>query len=181
MKTLKFFRMDFILLSVAILMAYTSCKKDDVTDETSADYIGVWVTEITYSPEDGGFVLKDVINFSRNSFTEVAKVKDDNSGSWIDIAGRKGTFTVANGKMNISLTEAGMTTTDPLSGGPTGSIMYYKEGTTEFSNILIEMEMTQNYTALYSISDNTMTLKADNNNDGSYDDQDEVNIYTKQQ
>ena len=73
-----------------------------------------------------------------------------------------------------------MTTIDPVSGGPTGTIIYYQEGTTEFSNILIEMEMKQDYTALYSISNNSMTLKADNNNNGSYDDLDEVNIYTKQ-
>ncbi len=181
MKTRKYTnRINSILLGAAILLAFTACKKDEAVDEKPVDYVGVWVTEKSYAPEDGGFTIKDVINLSKNSFTEVAKIKDDNSGSWIDMVGRKGTFTVSNGAMNISITEAGMTTVDPVSGGPTGNITYYSEGTTEFSNILNEMEMKQNYSALYSISNNSMTLKADNNDNGSYDDADEVNVYTKQ-
>ena len=68
----------------------------------------------------------------------------------------------------------------PVSGGPTGKITYYSAGTAEFSNILELMEMKQNYTALYSVSNNSMTLKTDDNNNGSYDDQDEINTFTRQ-
>ncbi len=180
MKTLKFSnRFNLILLSAAILLAFTSCEKDDPV-EIPAEYVGIWVTEKTVAPEDGGFTVKDIINFSKNSFTEVAKVKEDDTDTWVDLIGRKGTFTVSNGEMSISITEAGMTSVDPASGDPTGTITYYKTGTTEFNNILTEMEMKQNYNALYSISNNSMTLKADNNDNGSYDDEDEVNVFTKQ-
>lgn len=180
MKARKFLeRPNFILLSVAILLAFTSCKEDDPV-EKPVDYVGVWVMERTFTPEDGGFTIKDIVSFSENSFTEVAKTKDEDSGSWIDMVGRKGTFTVLNGEMNISITDAGMTTVDPVSGGPTGKITYYSAGTAEFSNILELMEMKQNYTALYSVSNNSMTLKTDDNNNGSYDDQDEINTFTRQ-
>lgn len=180
MKTKILNGLNFMLLSATILLAFTSCKKDEVVVEKAVDYVGVWVMEKTYAPEDGGFTIKDVVNFSEHSFTEVAKVKDDNTNSWIDLVGRKGTFTVLNGEMNISLTEAGTTSVDPVSGGPTGNITYYKEGTTEFSSLLTELEMAKNYKALYTVSNNSMTLKADNNNNGSYDDLDEINTYTKQ-
>lgn len=181
MKTLKFFNaFNFMLFNAAILLAFTSCKKDEVVVEKPVDYVGVWVMEKTYAPEDGGFTIKDVINLSKNSFTEVAKVKDDNTNSWIDLVGRKGTFVISNGEMNISLTEAGTTSVDPVSGGPTGNITFYKAGTTEFSDLLTELEMAKDYKALYTVSNNSMTLKADNNNNGSYDDLDEINTYTKQ-
>lgn len=180
MKTKILNGLNFMLLSATILLAFTSCKKDEVVAETPVDYVGVWVMEKTYAPEDGGFTIKDVVSFSKNSFTEVAKVRDDNTNSWIDLVGRKGTFTVLNGEMNISLTEAGTTSADPVSGRPTGNIIYYKEGTTEFSSLLTELEMAKNYKALYTVSNNSMTLKADNNNNGSYDDLDEINTYTKQ-
>lgn len=180
MKTRKFLeRPNFILLSVAIMLAFVACKKDEVVDEKPADYVGVWMLEKTYAPEDGGFIIKDVINFSENSFTEVAKTKDSNN-LWIDLVGRKGTFTVSNGEMIISLTEVGTTGVDPVSGGPNGVITYYKDKTPEFSALLIEMEMAKDYKASYTVSNNSMTLKADNNNNGSYDDQDEVNTYTRQ-
>ncbi len=180
MKTKFLNGLNFMLLSATILLSFTSCKKDEVVVEKPVDYVGVWVMEKTYAPEDGGFTIKDVVNFSKNSFTEVAKVKDDNTNSWIDLVGRKGTFTVLNGEMNISLTEAGTTSVDPVSGGPTGNITFYKAGTTEFSDLLTELEMAKDYKALYTVSNTSMTLKADNNNNGSYDDQDEINTYTKQ-
>jgi hypothetical protein len=179
MKTTFVNRLNFILLSAVILFAFASCKKDDPV-EKPVDYVGVWVLEKTLAPEDGGFIFKDVINFSKNSFIEVAKIKDTDSNSWIDLVGRKGTLTISNGEMNISITEAGMTTIDPVSGDPTGNITYYKAGTTEFSALLTEMEMAKEYKALFTVSNNSMTLKADNNNNGSYDDLDEINTYTRQ-
>lgn len=179
MKTKFLSRLNFMMLSAAFMLAVVACKKDEVVDEKPADYVGVWMLEKTYAPEDGGFIIKDVINFSENSFTEVAKTKDKNN-LWIDLVGRKGTFTVSNGEMITSLTEAGTTGVDPVSGGPTGVITYYKDGTPEFSALLIEFEMAKNYKALYTVSNNSMMLKADNNNNGSYDDLDEANTYFKQ-
>lgn len=179
MKTKFLSRLNFMMLGAAIILAFVACKKDEVVDETPADYVGVWALEKTYAPEDGGFIIKDVINFSENSFTEVAKTRDSNN-LWIDLVGRKGTFTVSNGEMIISLTEAGTTGVDPVSGGPTGVITYYKDGTPEFSDLLTELEMAKDYKALYTVSNNSMTLKADNNKNGSYDDLDETNTYSRQ-
>jgi hypothetical protein len=168
------------LLVFAASMAFmiSSCETDD-KDSKPSDYIGVWAMEQTVSTEAGNIELKDIITFTQSNFTEVAKIMDTTTGNWIDFIGRKGDITVSSGGMDVSLTEAGTTSVD-ISGNPTGVIIYYKEGTDEFSEMLISFEMSKDYKAKYTIADNKLTLKADNNNNGSFEDEDEVHIFTNQ-
>lgn len=182
MKTKKFFiSARVIVFSVFVLSVMESCKKDEKADNPGvfSDYTGTWVTEKTFDLEDGSYVIRDVVVFTADHFTEVAKMKNP-QGEWIDITGRKGTITANAGVFNVTLTEAGCTTYDEETSMPTGIINYYDAGTPEFNQVLTEMEMMQNYQALYAVSGNTLTLKTDDNQNGSYDDQDEVVVFTKQ-
>jgi hypothetical protein len=181
MKTLRFFNYAKLLGMTAIaFLVVTSCKEDD-NDDQPDDYIGVWVTERTELTEDGYIEIQDIVDFSANSFVETASMKDPDTDTWIDIVGRKGKIKVVNGAMDVSLTEAGYTSVDEETEFPTGIIVYYKAGTSEFANLLVELEMSKDYKALYTVSEDELTLKADNNNNGSFDDEDEVNVFIRQE
>lgn len=179
MKMIKSPKTSLLLFIAASILTVSSCKKDDDDDNKQTDYVGIWATEETVPTDEGSITIKDVITFSENSFTEVAKVKDPSTDKWVDLLGRKGSINANTGEMNVTLTEAGATTVD-IKGEPTGVLVYYKDGTSEFAELLLEMEMSKNYKAKYTISGNSLTLKADNNNNGSFDDEDEVHIFTKQ-
>ncbi len=168
----------FAIVSIVILFV-SSCDKDDDEDSTPTDYLGTWVTEQTVPTDLGELQVRDIITFSPTTFTEVAKILDESTNNWIDFIGRKGNIAVGKGSMDVTLTEAGTTGLDDL-GNPTGVITYYKDGTTEFDQVLQLMEMEKQYKAIYTVSGNTMTLKSDNNKNGSYDDEDEVHVFTKQ-
>jgi hypothetical protein len=161
-----------------VVLSVSSCKKDD-KESTPTDFLGTWVTEQTVNTNAGNLQVRDIITFSPTSFNEVAKILDESTSNWIDFIGRKGNIVVGKGSMDVTLTEAGTTGVDAL-GNPTGVITYYKEGTPEFNQVLQLMEMEKQYKALYTVSGSSMTLKADNNNNGSYDDEDEVHVFTKQ-
>ena len=177
MKTPLIVNKAMLLVTVAVILIHvTSCRKDEKADKP-ADYVGTWICDKTVDSEDGSFVIRDVVTFSKNSFTEVAKIQDTD-GNWLSIIGRKGNFTPGDGKMDVSLTEAGMTGFDS-NGNPTGNIVYYKAGTSEFSDVLVEMEMSQHYKAQYSVAGSSLTLTADTNDNGSYDDED-VYVFAKQ-
>jgi hypothetical protein len=167
-----------LAISAITLLAVTSCKKDD-NDDKSAEYIGSWGTVKTVPSEDGELEIQDMVNFTTSSFNEVASIKDPLNDEWIAVVGRKGRITEKSGEMDVSITEVGYTTVDEETELPTGVILYYKEGTDEFSELLEELEMSQNYKARYTVDADELTLKADNNNNGSFDDEDEVNIFIR--
>jgi len=169
----------FAFVSISVL-SVSSCKKDDDKDSTPTDFLGTWVTEQTVPTDLGDLQVRDIITFTSTSFTEVAKILDESSDEWIDFIGRKGKIVVKKGSMDVTLTEAGTSELDE-NGVPTGVITYYKDGTAEFTQILQFMEMEKQYKALYTVTGSSMTLKADNNNNGSYDDEDEVHVFTKQE
>lgn len=168
----------FVFVSIALL-SVSSCKKDDDDDKTPTDFLGTWVAEETVPTDLGDLQVRDIVTFTPTNFTEVAKIYDESSDEWIDFIGRKGNIVVHTGSMDVTLTEAGTAELDDL-GNPTGAITYYKDGTQEFTQILEFLEMEKNYKALYTVSGSTLTLKSDDNNNGSYDDEDEVHVFTKQ-
>jgi hypothetical protein len=173
------FRTAILALVSTAVLSVSSCKKDDDKDSTPTDFLGTWVTEQTVPTDLGDIQVRDIITFTPADFSEVAKVLDESTNEWIDFIGRKGKIVVRKGSMDVTLTEAGTSELDE-NGNPTGVITYYKEGTTEFTQILQFMEMEKQYKALYTVSGSSMTLKADNNNNGSYDDEDEVHVFEKQ-
>lgn len=172
-------KLKILVVLSTLIFTFSACDKDDDEDDKTADYVGTWSTEQTLQTDIGTFEVRDILTLAENSFTEVAKIKNPVTNTWVDYIGRKGTFTVSSDELNVSLTEAGATAID-ISGNPTGQIVYYKAGTPEFTALLTEFEMTKDYKAKYTVSGNTLTLKADNNNNGSFDDEDEVLVFTKQ-
>jgi hypothetical protein len=177
MKTLRFKNYSKILaITVLMVIAISSCKKDD--SDGPAVYVGEWITHRTINSEGTSVNIKDVIKFKESSFTEVASMQDPETNKWIDIMGRKGDFTIDGEEMDVTITSVGFTTED-ADGLPTGIIQYYKDGTSEFYDLLSSMEMSQDYTAEYKVKGDKLTLKADNNNNGSYDEEDEVNVFTR--
>lgn len=179
MKTRKFFNhAKFFGLVVLAILFVTSCwEKDD--DDNSTDFIGTWVT-VKSVPSDEGYVeIQDIIDFTEKTFTETGSIWDPESEEWIDIVGRKGKITASDGEMDVNLTELGYTLVDEETQLPLGIIVYYAEGTEEFNSLLYELEMSKNYKAEYTVSEDELTLKADNNNNGSFDDDDEVNTFSR--
>lgn len=170
------------VLAIAALMffAANACEKDDKKEE-SRNYVGAWSTVKSVATEDGDIEVLDIVQFTVDGFVEVASVLDPESNEWVDLIGRKGDITVKSGQMDVSIIEIGFSEVDETTGSPTGELIYFEEGTEEFSALLEELEMSQNYKALYTISDDEMTLKADNNNNGSFDDEDEVDVFTRQE
>ncbi len=178
MKT-KITRYSMLLVFTTVaLVAFYGCDKDDDNDEPR-DYVGQWVTVRTIETDEGDLEVQDVINFTANGFTEVASIEDPLSEEWVDLIGRKGEFTVSSGLMNVTLTEAGFSELDEVTGFPTGEIVNYEDGTDEFDELLEEFEMIPSYKAKYTVSGDNLTLKSDNNNNGSYDDEDEVYTFTR--
>jgi len=167
----------FFFASVSVLFV-SSCKDDD-DDKVPTDFLGTWVTEETITTELGDLQLRDILTFNPTSFTEVIKIYDDVNEVWIDYIGRKADIVVRQGSMDVTITEVGTTSLDD-EGYPTGNITYYADGTDEFDQIISFLEMEKEYKALYTVTGSSMTLKSDDNNDGSYDEDDEVHVFTKQ-
>ena len=178
MKTMKISKnFKLLLFGTLLLGTIASCKKDD--SDGPKDYVGDWVTEKTVETVEGSLDLKDIVKFKESTFTETVSMYDPISDEWINMIGRKGDFTAEDGEMDVTITAIGYSTEDDITGYPTGNIVYYKDGTDEFDELLVELEMSKNYKALYTIEDDKLTLKADDNNNGKYDDEDEVNIFTR--
>ncbi len=96
--------------------------------------------------------------------------------------GQKGTFTVENDILTITLTSIGMAEINQTTFMPVGNIVYYNTGTTEFNNMLQQAGIDDPiFKARYSVSGNELTLQLDFNNNGSFDDDvDETEVFIRQ-
>ncbi len=177
MKTMKSLNQSgLLIISLFVFSLLSSCKKDNV----NPDYVGTWVATGTINLSNMTMDYKDVITFSTSSFEDIGKVKNPVTSAWLDFVGLKGSMTVNGNVMDITLTDAGITTFDAVTGLPTGTLVYYKDNQSEFSTILTQSGMKKTFQSEYSISGNNLTLKTDLNNDGDYTDANETTVYTKQ-
>lgn len=165
-----------VILLTLLVSVFSSCKKDD----PDPDYVGTWVVLGTYNDGDQTIEMKESITFSKNSFTQKRQLKNPVNSAWLDFTGIKGTFTVADKKMNITITEAGMSSISSITGLPTGQIEYYKSTDDVFTDLLELFELTATFQSEYVVAGSEITIKIDYNNDSDYNDDGEVITYTRQ-
>jgi hypothetical protein len=171
----KWLSRSILMVSIFALMI-SSCKKDDPDPE----YVGTWAATQAIFNEDVILQIRDIMTFTKDSFTDLTQVLDESTGEYIDYFKIFGTLTVEESIMHIDIDEIGLSSVDLLSGKPTGTIVMYKEGTPQFDNIFTQTGQSQTFGFEYSISGNTMTVYSDYNSDGDYLDEDEAIVYTKQ-
>lgn len=169
-------RVPLLAIVSFVLVFVSSCKKDEVDPA----YVGTWVASESYTEDGVTIEMKDQMTFTKNSFVNLAKLKNPLTNVWIDMVGMKGDISVSGDEMQVVINEFGYTAIDLISEMPTGNIVYYKEGDSEFTALLAEMEMTRSFKSEFVITSNKLTLKTDNNEDGDYNDVDETTVYTKQ-
>ncbi len=162
----------FILLLAVVAVA---CKKD----EDDPDYVGKWYQTYT----ERGLTFKQLLTLKKNSFEMLIQIQNPtNPGSYIDYMGQKGTFTVQNDILTVTLTSIGIAQINPLTFMPVGDMVYYNAGTSEFNNVLQQAGFDEpTFNAKYAVSGNELTLTIDFNNNGSFDDDaDESEVFIRQ-
>jgi len=164
------------LLSIVIIFS-SSCKKDD---EVTPDYAGTWINVESIPTATGFTAIRDVMIFTENEVTDIIQFPGGSAEQWIDFMNLKGSISVSGNLMTVTIAELGISSLNAISGMPTGTIVSYKEGTTEFDAILSQSGQSKTFKSEYSVAGDKLTLKTDNNEDGDYLDEDEVTIYTKQ-
>lgn len=176
MKRLTSNLMQLFTVLALVLIFSASCKKD----ETKEPYLGTWSYNDTMTEDGITMQVKDIITLTKDKFTNMGQVKNPLTNEWIDAFGMKGELSVTGDKMNLIITEMGMTSYDSMTGMPTGTIIYYTEDDVEFDGLLDEMEMPQTVSSEFFIAGDKLTIKTDYNSDGDYTDEDETTVYTKQ-
>ena len=166
---------QFFILLIILSFCY-ACKKD----ENNPDYAGTWEATGTMNVNSIIMEMKDIMTLSTNTFSDIGQIKNPDTNEWINLIGLKGSISVNGNIMNVAIMEIGMSAFDMITGMPTGNIVYYKDGQSQFSSLLSQSGMEKTFNSEYSISGNNLTLKTDNNNDGDYNDENEVTVYTKQ-
>lgn len=173
-KFLTLFKTAAFLLLVAVTVV--SCKKDD----DDPDYVGTWVVLGTFNDGETNFEMKDVLTLSSGKFEEKMQLKNPVNNTWLDYMGMKGTLTVNGNKINVTITEIGLSAINPVTQTPTGVITYYKSTDTEFSELVEGFGIDLTYQSEYSIQGSEITIKTDLNGDGDFNDEDELSTYTRQ-
>jgi hypothetical protein len=155
----------------------SSCKKED---EVLPDYVGTWIV-VENIPIATGFIsYREVMTFSQDSVIDLMQIPGRSIDNWADYMNLKGSISVNGNIMTININEIGMSSLDPITGMPTGTLISYKETGPEFQSILAAGEQPKVFESEYTVSGNKLTMKKDNNNDGDYLDSDEITVYTKQ-
>jgi hypothetical protein len=172
---MKLYSLLFTALCMVIFFI-TACEKE----EDVPDYVGTWIATGSFTEEEVTLEMKDILTLKTSSLTEVLQIKNPLTDNWLDYLGLKGSLTVSDNTMSIVLNELGMSSFDMMTGMPTGNITYYSKEQNEFDQLISESGMPETYSAQFSVSGGSLTFKVDINEDGDFDDEGEVTIYTKQ-
>lgn len=178
MKNLKFrgiFRSAIVLLTLVVCLA--SCGKDE---EPTLDYVGTWIAVESIPTVIGLREVRDVMTFTENTVVDLMQTPGWSAGNWIDLLNLKGSISVSGNLMTVTIAEIGITSLDPVLGLPTGTIINYKDGNAEFEDILSEYDLARVFDSEFIVSGNKLTLKTDKNDDGDYEDELEITVYTRQ-
>ena len=165
-----------ILVISLFTVMLSSCKKD----EKNPEYVGTWVNTQAVFSGDAIYQIKDIMTFTKDGYDDLGQILDETTNTYIDYFRLIGSLTVSETIMNVHITEVGISTIDGITGKPTGTIVTYKEGTTQFESIFSQTGQAKSFGFEYSISENTMTVYSDNNADGDYADDGEALVYTRQ-
>lgn len=165
-----------LLFAALLVTIISSCKKDD----PDPDYVGTWVVTGTMSDGNMTLELKEVLNISKGSFEQIQQLKNPTNNVWLNLMGLKGNFTVADNKMNITLTAVGQSSVSTITQLPTGQIEYVNASDPDFDEFLTYLEIPATYMSEYVVSGKEITIKTDMNADGDYNDPGEITTYTRQ-
>jgi hypothetical protein len=166
------------LFLILLLTLTFSCKKDDSDDDPS--YVGVWTALGTITAVDTAFEAKEVLTLGTNDFELRRQLKNPLNSSWLDLMGMKGTFTVTDSVLNITVTEVGQSTLSSVTGLPTGQIEYLKISDDGFSELMKLYDLPPTFASKYSVVTDHLTVKTDYNNDKDYMDEGEIMVYSRQ-
>jgi hypothetical protein len=164
------------LLIFTFVILFSSCRKDTV----NPDYVGKWSAIEIFTENGVSIQYKDIMTFSTGGFNDLGQLYDASTSKFIDYIELNGTISVSGTTMSVMITEIGFSSFDMISGKPTGTIVSYKEGSSQFESLITQSGQPKSFTSEYSVSGNEMTIKTDNNNDGDYTDLNETIVYTKQ-
>jgi hypothetical protein len=166
-----------LMVLLVLTATFSSCKKDDNSNDQNADYVGKWSSDVITSDTQGDY--KDNLTLTKNTFEDIIQTKVT-SGAWVNSIIVKGTMTVTNNIMNVHVSEIGISAIDDQSGEFTGEITTYKEGSLLYGVIMDQVDQDSDFQSEYSINNNKLTLKTDVNNDGDFSDANETTTYTRQ-
>ena len=173
MKNFKWLTKSFLMISVFFVFS-SSCKKENTINP---DYVGTWSIVDANSQ---GEQYKDNITFSKDGFLELGQLYGVSTNKYIDYIKLKGTISVNGSRMSFKVTEIGATSFDYNTGKPTGIIVSYKEGSSQFDNLILQTQQIKSFDLEYNVLGNKLSIMSDHNNDGDYTDANETTVYTRQ-
>lgn len=176
MKELKSKWISTLMLLLVITAAFTSCKKDETTEQ-NADYVGKWSSDVISIAGEGD--QKHNLTLTKNTYEDVIQTKVS-SGAWVNSIVLKGSMTVANNKMNCHVSEIGISEINEQTNEFTGNVTTYQEGSLLYGLIMDQAGQESDFQAEYTVSSNKLTLKTDLNNDGDSADANETITYNRQ-
>ena len=159
----------FLLLFVisALTLGFWSCEDD----EEDPKFIGSWEQTST----EDGTEMKDVLTLTASTFQSIWSMQID--GEWMELGGIKGTLTTSGSEIALTFTHVGSadydSETDTFS-----EVSWSGAGTEDFDGMIEEMGGNATINGEYSVSGDTLTLKVDMDNNGTYD-AEETSVYTK--
>lgn len=169
-----FLKSLFLITLVAV--SFSSCKKDDPDPE----YAGTWVTIGTLSDGTSSMEMKELIILSGGKYEQLVQIKNTTTNQWVNYIGFKGNFTTSAKKVNITITEAGISAMSPITQLPTGQIEYIQSSNALFTEFLAAFETPETFEMEYEVNGNEITFKSDYNDDQDYNDPGETRTYTRQ-
>jgi hypothetical protein len=163
-------RKSFLLLLGSIMIAgiafvTVSCEKDE-----DPAYVGKWAINSTEEIDGTTYDYRQVLDLKAGSFTSSEEIKINNT--WKTASKIQGTVVEKSGKFTIHFAKIGFSTFG-LDGMPTGTVVMYNEGSTEYGQLLEMMGMPSTFDAFYTITGNELKMEMDLNQDGDATDEDE--------
>lgn len=160
--------LTFVVLFAVLLV---SCKKD----EDKPAYVGTW----TATNPSTIFSYKTTLIINENSFTYTNYLKVEGVTEWLEKYAFKGDLNVTGKEMTIEATSFAESVITIGTTVQSTDLKWYNKGTTEFSALLNDYEMSSTMKLQFIVDGNSLTIIPDYNNDGTLD-TDETQVYTKE-
>ena len=165
MKKLLIFLTAFVIVS----FIFTSCEEE----EKEKDYVGTWKCSYTESYFTIEVELEETLILTETTIDQLIKASIADE-PFKEIAGMKGTISVDEDSITITVTEIGSADIDYMT-LTIGDFAYYEAGSEEFDEWLAKNNNDPTITAKYSVSGDEMTVII------TYGDgEEETKVYTKQ-
>ena len=174
MKNLSF----LLFISSFILMIHSSCDHDK---DVMPDYVGKWVIEIPVPTATGFATFRDSLDLKDDTFVETFRGSCYPSYQCYKFVTNEGIVSAEDNSIMLVPTKIIETFYYDFDMKNIDISLTYTNKDENFSSNLegLVLEIS-NHKMEYSIVGNTLTLKADKNNDGDYSDYFETIVYTRQ-